>query len=154
MQLVLLRHAEAVPGHDLDADRPLTTRGLQQAQVMGQLLAARFDQVRLVASPWLRACQTAEQLSVALRASVSTLPELTPVGSPEGVAGALEPLWQDDGVLVVVTHQPLCGRLVNWLVDGRDLGLSVSPCCGALLELDWPAAGMALRSHWLSPNPD
>lgn len=151
MRLLILRHAEAVSGADLDAMRALTPFGQQQAAALqprlGELLG---DQYRLLSSPWCRAYATAETLAAG-REVVSD-PALTPLGTPREVAQLLEPLFASTQPLVLVTHQPLCGRLIQWLCDGRDQPLGLAPCSGALLELDWPAAGMARLLRWLDSH--
>ncbi len=155
MRLILLRHAEAVPGHDLDPERPLTNRGLAQAQNMGQQLAQSLGVARVVSSPWLRARETAAELASALGVQPSSLDGLTPKGSPMQACSELESLWDSDDnrVLVVVTHQPLCGCLISYLSEGDSSPLLISPCNGVLLKLDWPAAAMAKQLRWLAPNP-
>lgn len=148
MKLVILRHAQAVPGADMDAQRPLTDKGQLQATAMGARVDELLGDFRLLASPWLRAQQTASAIQSGHQA-VAASSALTPAGSPAEVAAVLEPFFDAEQPLVVVTHQPLCGRLIQWLCEGQDQGLLVSPCSGALLELDWPAAGMARQLQWL-----
>lgn len=152
MQLIVLRHAEAEPGGDQDANRALTRRGVLQAESMGRQLAQSFDQLQVVASPWLRAAETARIIAASTGSDVGHLDRLLPSGDPASVALALEPLWCDDGALLVVTHQPLCGRLINWLAEGVAGPAPVAPCSGAQLSLEWPAAGMARFPRWLSAD--
>ena len=58
--LWLLRHAEAVDGHP-DDERPLTERGIVQAQDAGRALEALHTHIdACLSSPKLRARQTAE----------------------------------------------------------------------------------------------
>lgn len=155
MRLILLRHAEAVPGHDLDPDRPLTKRGLYQAQAMGQQISEICSTARVVSSPWLRARETAAEIARALCVQPSSLDSLTPKGTPAMACSELEALWADGegDVLIVVTHQPLCGCLISFLSEGVSTPLLISPCNGVLLKLDWPAAAMAQQLRWLAPNP-
>ncbi len=152
MRLVILRHAEAVAGADHDPDRPLTSQGVLQARVMRQQLQALLGDYRLLCSPWVRAWTTAAELaSVGCEAATSL--DLTPSASPVAAGALLESLFDNEAPLVVVTHQPLCGRFIHWLTEGRDQGVLISPCGGALLELDWPASGMARLVRWLDSNP-
>lgn len=69
--LWLLRHAEAVDGTP-DAERPLTERGIQQAQDAGralELLGVTLD--ACLSSPKLRALQTAQNACLALGVEVT-----------------------------------------------------------------------------------
>ncbi|GAA0684004.1 histidine phosphatase family protein [Marinobacterium maritimum] len=152
MRLLILRHAEAVPGADHDPDRPLTSRGTLQAQAMCRQLQDVLGDYRLLCSPWMRAHTTAAQLMSGEHEPSSSV-SLIPSASLQAAAGLLESQFDDQSPLVVVTHQPLCGRLIHWLTEGRDQGLLIAPCSGALLELDWPAAGMARLVRWLDANP-
>ncbi len=152
MRLLIMRHAEAVTGADHDPDRPLTPRGRLQAQAMRGQLQAVLGDYRLLSSPWTRALATAAELAPSGCDPVTSV-DLIPPASLAAAGGQLESLFDAELPLVVVTHQPLCGRLIHWLTEGRDQGLLIAPCSGALLELDWPAAGMARLVRWLDSNP-
>lgn len=148
MKLLLLRHAEAVPGADLDAARVLTAAGEAQAAAMALRVSALFAGVHVVSSPWQRAQQTAARIAQSEGCLASVSSALTPEVSVETAAAALEVWFSEVEALVVVTHQPLCGRLINWLIEGDKVGVSIAPCSGALLELEWPAQGMARLLNW------
>jgi len=148
VKLLLLRHAEAVPGDGLDPRRMLTTRGEAQAEAMAVRVLAALPGARVVSSPWVRARQTAEPIARQLQCSVSELQSLTASCGIEEAATALEPLFASAASLVAVTHQPLCGQLIGWLTEGHPHGLGISTCSGALLELEWPARGMARLLAW------
>ncbi|GAA0785819.1 SixA phosphatase family protein [Marinobacterium sediminicola] len=151
MRLFILRHAEAEPGADNDPGRRLTPRGELQARSLAHQFESVSDDFQLLSSPWLRAVETASKLLAGNSECVTTY-NLTPAASVIDAGVFLESCFQASHTLVVVTHQPLCGRLINWLVDGRDQSLSIAPCNGALLELDWPAAGMARLVRWIAPE--
>lgn len=153
MRLVIMRHAEAVPGADDDPHRVLTSHGMSQVQEMRQRLQVVLgDDYRLLSSPWMRALATAAGVAPD-EGEPSASSDLIPSASLTRAGALLEPLFDNERPLVVVTHQPLCGRLIHWLTEGRDQGLLIAPCSGALLELDWPAAGMARLVGWLDPHP-
>ena len=148
MKLLLLRHAEAVPGDGLDPRRELTPYGKAQAKAMAVRVQAALPEARVVASPWIRARQTAEAIALELQCPVSELQPLIASAGIEEAAAALEPFFATAEPLVVVTHQPLCGQLIGWLTEGDRQGRGISTCSGALLELEWPARSMARLLAW------
>jgi phosphohistidine phosphatase len=87
--LWLLRHADAADGEPDDA-RPLTEKGIRQAQAAGRALAqlgVRLD--ACLTSPKLRAVQTAELACEPLGVQVTSEPELAggPFDAEELIAG-------------------------------------------------------------------
>jgi phosphohistidine phosphatase len=120
MDLILWRHADAEDGTP-DLERKLTAKGRKQAEHVAawlkQRLPARYS---LLASPAVRAQQTAEALGEKIR----TVAALAPGASPRQVIEAVS--WPDrDGTVVVVGHQPDLGRVAAWLVAGSQGGWSV-----------------------------
>ena len=111
MELVLWRHADAEEGAD-DLARPLSPKGRAQAAAMAKWLRrhlpARFA---VVASPALRARQTAEALHAALRID----PHLAPGASVHAILEAAHK-HKDSGLVIVVGHQPDLGRAAAHLV--------------------------------------
>jgi phosphohistidine phosphatase len=98
--LWLLRHAEAADGHP-DDERPLTERGVIQAQDAGRALeaiGARID--ACLSSPKLRARQTAELTCAPLGVGVTIEPRLAgePFDAYELAAGL--------GDVILVGHDP------------------------------------------------
>ncbi|SEL92719.1 phosphohistidine phosphatase SixA [Halomonas daqiaonensis] len=148
-RLLIMRHSEAAPGRP-DAERELTPHGQQEAQRMGRWFAAREDldlrRLRLLASPYRRAQQTAERIAEPLGLVVESLPIITPDHSPEAVVEWLlgEP---DDRPLMLVSHMPLVAALAGLLVDGRsDRGPGFPTAAVAELEAEvWAAGGARLR---------
>lgn len=116
MDLILWRHAEALDAADGmdDAERPLTPKGLRQAQRMGQWLSSQLpESTRVLVSPALRTQQTAAALDRKLR-TVSTL------GPDHGVEDLLlAARWPDArGPVLVVGHQPTLGMTAAYLLSG------------------------------------
>jgi phosphohistidine phosphatase len=127
MRLVLIRHAEAAPG-DPDELRALTPGGREQARRLGeQLRAEGIVPDAILSSPLLRARQTAEGLGFgAPEASDALAPGATPEAVRAAVAGRGE-------TVIVVGHQPDCGRIVASLEGGAEPAF---PSAGAhVLEL-------------------
>ncbi len=88
-RLLLARHGHATsgPDHRWDASDPLTAVGLSQVVELGAAIAARPDRPdRIVASPAVRAQQTAQACADALGLPIVTEPRLMEFGS-----GALSP---------------------------------------------------------------
>ncbi|MDR9438244.1 MAG: histidine phosphatase family protein [Halomonas sp.] len=144
-----MRHGEAASGRP-DAERELTPCGEEEARCMGRWLATRDDldlqRLRLLASPFVRAQQTAEWIAEPLGLTVEPLSIITPDDPSEAVVEWLlgEP---DDRPLMLVSHMPLIAALVGLLVEGRgDRGPGFPT--GAVAELDaevWAAGCARLR---------
>lgn len=127
MRVVIVRHAEAAPGTP-DELRPLTPTGREQARRLGDELRAEGVQPdAVVSSPLLRARETASALALG---EPQVDERLAPGATPEDVrAVAVE----HGGTVVVVGHQPDCGRAVAAL-GGADEP-AFPPCAHAVVEL-------------------
>ena len=119
MRLCLLRHAEAA-AHEDDAARELTELGWAQAQAVAEWLAEQADgRVAVIASPLLRAQQTAGVVQQALALDrVDTLDALVPEGDILQAEHQLSLALGDLDMLVVVSHMPLLATLASWLEEG------------------------------------
>jgi len=127
MQLYLVRHAEATPG-DPDELRPLSDEGREQARELGQRL--RDDGVApdvVLTSPLLRARQTGEALARATGSMHESDDRLAPGATAETLREAISGRGER---VVVVGHQPDCGRIAATLRGGE--------------EPRFPAAGMVV----------
>jgi len=137
MDLILWRHADAEDGAD-DLARRLTPKGHKQAAAMAKWLRAHLPKdFTLLASPAVRAQQTAE----ALRAPIVSDIALAPGASVGDIVQAVE---RYNGLVIVVGHQP-------------DLGGAAAKLAGAVGEwhvekgaIVWFAGGW-IRA-WLSPD--
>jgi len=152
-RLLVMRHGEAGPGRP-DAERELTGRGGDEARRVAAWLAGRSDLagLRLLASPYRRARQTATIIGAALGAAVETLPIITPDDAPAAVADWL--LEQPEGrPLLLVSHMPLVGALAGLLVEGRaDRGLAFPTAAVAELEAEVWASGCARLVGFTTPS--
>ena len=109
MELILWRHADAEDGAD-DMARRLTPKGERQAAAMGQWLRAHLpERYTVVASPAVRAQQTA----AALGATIVTDETLAPGASVSEIVKAAE---NHKGLVLIVGHQPDLGRAAARLV--------------------------------------
>ena len=114
MRVVIVRHAEAAPGSP-DELRSLTPAGREQARELGRRLRDEGLQPDAVlTSPLLRARETAEALGLG---EPEPDERLAPGASADDVRAAV----QDRGeTVVVVGHQPDCGRIAAALTDGNE----------------------------------
>ena len=139
-RLVLIRHASAAHA-PVDADRPLTDRGVEQAAAIGRRLqqaALRPDLV--VVSPALRAQQTWEGAA----GQLPTPP--TPVvderiydNTVEALFAVLHEIAADCGVGALVGHNPSVGLVASVLDSGEG-----SPAALRNLRAGFPTGGVAV----------
>jgi phosphohistidine phosphatase len=118
MHLLLIRHAHAVPAHKglVDADRPLSDRGIKRFKPVVSQLARLIDKPRAIcSSPLLRARQTAELVAGAWRrVDIDILPAL--------VQGDWPAIWSnlrqfsDDDTIILVGHEDWISTLTAHLL--------------------------------------
>lgn len=153
MRLYLVRHAIAEPydawGAD-DASRPLTAKGAKTARRIADVLErASVEPSAILASPLLRAVQTAEILAegLGLPERLAEDPRLAPGFGPHALRDMLED-HADAQELMLVGHEP-------------DLSDTVAACAGgarvefkkaavARLDIPEPAEPEGLLV-WLAP---
>jgi phosphohistidine phosphatase len=100
--LWLLRHAEAADGVP-DDERPLTERGIRQAQAAGHALARLDADLDLcLSSPKLRAMQTAQYACEPLGVQVTAEPQLG--GEPFDAKGELITLMRPKELLAIAAN--------------------------------------------------
>ena len=117
MELILWRHADAEDGRD-DMARRLTPKGEQQAAAMAKWLRAHLPgPFTLLASPAVRAQQTARALAMPI-----TEKSLAPGAS---VAAILKAAEKHRGIVIVVGHMPDLGRAAAELVAAAQTEWSV-----------------------------
>lgn len=121
MDLILWRHAEAVE-LDLvgdDMERYLTHKGEKQAARMAAWLDRQMPEgTRILASPAVRAQQTAKALGRKFKTSTA----LAPLGTAQDLLQLVG--WpQGKGAVLVVGHQPTLGQVAATL-----LGVSSGEC--------------------------
>jgi len=120
VRLLLMRHGEAGFDAPSDFDRVLTPRGRVS---IGSLINANielFQQVEVVVhSPYVRAQQTAQLVMGSAGHDIEPVVsgDFTPDSDLTAAMAALE-AYQDCSSLLLVTHQPLIGRLASLLIEG------------------------------------
>lgn len=115
MDMILWRHAEAEDVASSDAARPLTAYGRQQAARMAKWLLGRLGNPagwQVIASPALRAQQTAAALGLPLETSRLIAVDV----SAEAVFRAAD--WpRNKQNVIVVGHQPTLGIVAGQLIN-------------------------------------
>ncbi len=124
MELVLWRHAEAEIGEP-DLGRQLTSKGEKQARRMAQWLHAHLpDSARILASPAMRAQQTAHALAEVSHRKYKTIEAIAPGASAQEMLRAID--WPNaKSAVVVVGHQPTIGFVTSLLLAGSEQPWSI-----------------------------
>jgi len=138
MDLILWRHADAENGAP-DLARRLTPKGHDEAARVAAWLRGRLPgRYRLLASPAVRAQETA----AALGAPITTENSLAPGASVEAILR----LAGSEGTTVLVGHQPDLGLALAYLLCGEERDWSVAK--GAL----WWIANRSSVKAVISPD--
>jgi phosphohistidine phosphatase len=115
VRVFVVRHAEAAPGEP-DHLRPLTSAGRKASQALAEQLAGEnVDAV--VASPLLRARETAEAIAAATGVEAQLDDRLAPGATADDLRAAVEGRGE---TVVTVGHQPDCSEIVLELT-GREV---------------------------------
>ena len=115
MRLFLVRHAHSAPG-DPDELRPLSERGRKEARALGKRLAPAKPEL-VLASPLLRARETAAAVAKAAGAELRVDDRLAPGASAEDVLAAVTGTAAT-ATVVAVGHQPDCSEIALALGAG------------------------------------
>jgi phosphohistidine phosphatase len=117
MRLLLIRHADALPGEP-DAARTLSQEGRAAARQLGERLATEgVRPTAILTSPLLRARETGEALAAALDCDAEPSDAIAPGATAEAVRSAVAGRGE---TVIVVGHQPDCGRIAAALGDGTE----------------------------------
>ena len=145
MDLILWRHAEADDGIP-DAARELTPKGLKQAQYMAAWLRRQVaGPVHVLASPAVRAHQTA----LAYGEQITTDNELGMGTTPARVLEAAH--WPDaQDTVLVVGHQPALGAAAALAMTGKAAPWTIKK--GAIWWLRSTDEGPALLVAVITPK--
>lgn len=134
MLIYLLRHGDA-PYDETCGERSLSLRGeLETREVAGRHIAALQSVELIICSPVLRARQTLKVLSDVLSYQGELLFE--DVLRSESSVGAVERCVDRLEVqsLLLLSHQPLIGKMLEYLTDQPGLGWSMSTSTLACLD--------------------
>jgi phosphohistidine phosphatase len=158
MNLFLLRHGNAVERDPQsfpdDARRPLTLKGEDRVRLVCdamQALELSFDVI--LASPFLRARQTAEIVAttLGLRRALECRAELSPAGDVKALVRFINRLEPAPENLLLVGHEPYLSRFLSLLISGTDTAVIDFKKNGlAKLELTQKLrAGSCATLNWL-----
>lgn len=151
MKIIVMRHGEAAMealNSSRDDLRPLTENGIRQSGQMAIWVAPQIPRLdRVLVSPFLRAQQTWQAVRRYLPEpkSIETVDDLVPYGQAEHVADYLRAL--DDEYVLVISHLPLVGYIVNDLCHNAVPPMFVT---SGMARVDQTEAGFELV--WLE-NP-
>ncbi len=159
MQLLLIRHADAGDADAArwpdDALRPLTEKGRKcQQRVAKRLTRHGLTPTLLLASPWLRAWQTAQLMAErAEYPAPVACPALAADPSLRSLAAAIGRPPRD-AIVALVGHEPWLGQLASLLLAGDARRVTISfPKSGVLgLEVSSLEAGAAVLDFFWRPK--
>jgi len=118
VRIFLCRHGDAVPEEDAgsDRDRWLSSRGREQARVLGRLLREQgVLPDAILVSPLPRAAQTGELLAASLDylGVVTSLRCLEPSAHPKVAVDAIRAVGE---AVIVVSHEPVISAIGAFLL--------------------------------------
>lgn len=155
MQLCLVRHASALntgrDGETRDSQRCLSQTGRDEAAVVAVFLEAiGWIPTRVVASPLVRALETADIIAARLGVSDGPLP--LDILEPSGSASELAAFIRSSGVqrLLAVGHMPDCAEITAAFIGLEDdTGLTFQKAGAALIAFDGDPGPGRGRLEWL-----
>lgn len=117
MKLILVRHGEADPNRSgIDAQRKLTDRGHQQAELTAEYIANHFKPDLFVVSPYIRAQQTLAHLQAKCPdVPMQEYKDITPDDPAAPAVHWLSHLTQE--TIVVVCHMNVIAYMAALLTE-------------------------------------
>jgi phosphohistidine phosphatase len=149
----LMRHGHASWEAASDQERPLTHNGSELLKRMISHHAVSLVNInKIICSPYLRTQQTAAIVNQNLNVEILLEPNITPSSSVKEALTSIEKHWCDG--LLIVTHQPLIGCLINFLEQGESSATHfpevVEPGSLYSYSLPWPGPACAIRESLFS----
>lgn len=155
MDLYLMRHADAVDGDGNDFARTLSEKGRHQAAKMGDwLVDMKARDMTIVASPYLRAHETANIVASRLGPKATVQPDerlASGMAVDDGCA-LIHEFGDIDGALCLVGHTPDLDRLASYLLGSQAVCVDMRKGAIARLETARPAFGGSMLRWLIDPK--
>ena len=117
--LVLVRHAKAESGGDIDRERPLTPEGRERAEKLAAWLSRKIDTPSIIYySPALRAEETARAIKFRYPASRYMVEPVLYHGDYVGSMEFVRSLREHLTTVVIVGHEPIMSAVAMLLQNG------------------------------------
>ncbi|WP_043315469.1 phosphohistidine phosphatase SixA [Microbulbifer sp. HZ11] len=152
MLLFVMRHGHAEPFRKSDETRALTEEGRAEVASVCKQRASELAQVKTIwASPFVRTRQTAKIVAETFDLPVEVQEFLTSDTPVELVLEALVSADEKVFPLLLVSHQPLVGNLVNGLCGSGDEHPMATSSLACLSSEIW--ARDCAELEWLQHKP-
>lgn len=152
--IYIMRHGDAVGRAHSDAERPLSERGVTEAESMVTELLP--DPPALIwVSPYLRAQQTKDIVVAGLKKAghlpqIVTVNGITPDDRPLEVLDLLSSI--QDSPILLVSHNPLVSLLLSVLTEGHtQASIGMATASIACLNGEVIAAGTMMLDWYKTP---
>lgn len=145
--LIIMRHAEAEGHSHRDHGRHLTSRGIDTAKTVGQMLRARASHCDLaLSSDATRTLETTKEVLASFPAkNLIQFHELYAVHEVSDFLAIIESnLQETDSLILVVGHNPIISAVISRLTGTR---VALSPADFLILKLESDSWKTALMSH-------
>jgi len=122
-----------------DLKRPLTDEGRRRAKSAFSVLAKFYRKpFCIVASEATRAAETAEILNDAYGGDIELVrtPLLNPGADIENFKEALIPLYDEEGCVAIVGHEPDFSFIISELISKNEVALSIKKASVIEVEID------------------
>jgi phosphohistidine phosphatase len=153
MEIYILRHgiAEDAPAGQPDSERALTSDGRKKLRnVLRTAASAGVAPSLILTSPYKRALQTAQIAAEVLdyKGELLRTKALEPASAPKSVWDEIR-VHKDEATILLVGHEPLCSRLMAYLLGSPNLQVDFKKGAIACIELDrFPAEPLGVL-RWM-----
>ena len=154
LTLYILRHAEAEPEAQTDAERALTSKGRDQAKAIGRFCCEHeIYPAVILTSPLVRAQQTAKLVCKELgdKTKLETADFLSAGMNPERAFAHLNKL-SDPGPLMLVGHEPDFSEFIAASIGGGSESIRLRKAGLAKLTLPEAKPGVGTLDFLLTPK--
>jgi phosphohistidine phosphatase len=120
-ELILIRHAEALPGRDDDFNRQLTARGIADAHQAALQIRLSSSEAVIVSSPAIRAYSTALIVASSLNFNFDRIQLKSALYNSdlEEYLEAVRTLNNQFQTAIIIGHNPSISQLASYFGDGE-----------------------------------